>query len=106
MIAGANTEDGVVFRPAEAITKAEAAVMLQNILELPTRDAEPVFAATEDDMIPVWAAEAYHALQDAGIELSSTGQDDVLTRRDAACTLYYTQSLLEQGSASQLFWLE
>lgn len=106
MISGVNTEDGVIFRPAEAMTKAEAAVMVQNILELPTRDTSPVFASAEDETVPVWAAEAYHALLDAGIELSFTEQDDVLTRKDAASALYCIQSVLDQRAAAELYWLE
>ena len=106
MISGANTEDGVVFRPADAMTKAEAAVMLQNILDLPVRDTAPVFASADEETVPVWAAEAYHALQDAGIELSFTDQDDMLTRKDAASALYRVKSLLEQEPISKLYWLE
>ena len=80
--------------------------MLQNILDLPVRDTAPVFASADEETVPVWAAEAYHALQDAGIELSFTDQDDMLTRKDAASALYRVKSLLEQEPISKLYWLE
>ncbi|MBQ9967146.1 MAG: S-layer homology domain-containing protein [Oscillospiraceae bacterium] len=106
MISGASTDDGVVFRPADAMTKAEAAVMLQNILELPTRDTTPVFASTEDETVPVWASEAYHALLDAGIELTFADQEDTLTRKDAATALYGIQGILDNKAVAELYWLE
>ena len=71
---------GDAFGPEEPITAAEAAVMLQNALDL-TGEAEPVFA--EDT--PEWAREAVSVLGSHGIELDG---EEVLTRGEAAELMY------------------
>jgi len=86
MISGTLREDGVVFRPMDTLTEAEAVVMLQNILQLPAPDAEAVFAQ-EDKTIPVWAQSAVSALNQADIHVRSTREDQILSRRDAAQVL-------------------
>lgn len=106
IISGINSDDGIIFQPAEAMTKAESVVMLQNILKLPNNETSPVFAADEKDTIPVWAADAFYALTSAGLDVSLTSEDDILTRRDAANILYDTHILLEKDAASSLYWLE
>lgn len=70
------------FSPGKPITGAEAAVMLQNALDL-RYDTQTVLA--EDSDIPEWAAAALMALGSHGITLGCT---DPLTRADAAQTLY------------------
>ncbi len=59
-----------VFCPQENITRAEAAVMINNILgaEVPLR----VSLFTDNDSIPVWAQSSLYALSDLGI-LRGTG---------------------------------
>lgn len=54
MISGTPTEEGLVFRPEENLSRAEAAVMLQKLLRLPG-DAV-VFAPDEASAIPAWGA--------------------------------------------------
>lgn len=106
MITGASSENGIVFRPSASMTKAETAVMLQNILQLPTVESTTVFAADEKAAIPVWAVDAAAALSQAGLELQMDGEADPLTRRDAARILYGVGNLLENEAAKTFFWVQ
>lgn len=76
--------EGDVFGAEEPITGAEAAVMLQNALDL-TADT----TAEADGSVPVWASDAIHVLAEHGMELSQ----EPLTRGDAAMVLYQAYSL-------------
>lgn len=102
MIEGVRSERGVLFRPTAAITKAEAAVLLQNALRLPTSPQTEVFSA---DVIPVWAEQSMRALSCAGIELTPTFSAENLTRRDAAKLLRQVAEYLEANKDAQLPWL-
>lgn len=106
MITGAASENGVVFRPSASMTKAETAVMLQNILQLPAVESAAVFAPDEKAAIPVWAADAAAALSQAGLELQMDGEADPLTRRDAAQILYSVNALLERNDSKPFFWAQ
>ena len=75
---------GDVFGPEQPITGAEAAVMLQNALDLTAE------TAANDEAVPVWAADALNALQEHGIDLNA---DTVLTRGDAAQVIYQISKL-------------
>ena len=75
---------GDVFGAEEPITGAEAAVMLQNALDLTAE------TAATDEAVPVWAADALHALRSHGIELNA---DAPLTRGDAAVVIYQVAQL-------------
>ena len=85
IVHGIATEEGLVFQPNEAITGAQAAVMLQNIWKLPAVTA----AAGADDTD--WTAGAVQALSEAGITLKDSGE--TLTRLDAAKLLYQMSKL-------------
>ena len=64
-------ENGIrTFAPDDTITRAEAAVMINNILgaEVPLR----VSLFTDNDTVPAWAQSALYALNDLGI-LKGTG---------------------------------
>ena len=100
IIQGTSTEDGLVFRPDENMTLAEAAVMLQKMLRLPS--AQAVFAQDEEDLIPAWARSAVTALSGAGFPLSGDLDGD-LTMREAAHLLY---AALPAAEAAQLYWSE
>ena len=81
--------DGEVFAADQTITGAEAAVMLQNALDLTMpADAE----AAED--LPVWAADAITVLGANGIDLSA---EEELTRGQAAQVLYQTARLAQDA---------
>ena len=70
---------GDVFGAEEPITGAEAAVMLQNALDLTAG------TVSEDEAVPVWAREAVSALESHGIELDAQRE---LTRGEAAQIMY------------------
>ena len=95
MISGVTSESGMVFRPTAALTKAEAAVMLQNALGLPQPEDAPVFA--DADAAPAWAQSSFEALSCAGIDLSPTLSAEAMTRRDAAMLLYQVSTLVDTG---------
>ncbi len=81
---------GLYFQPDQAITRAEAAMVLSRLLSLPLADAVPA-AVTDSAAIPVWARSAVYALYDAGL-LPLVGADQgaataPLTRADAALLL-------------------
>ena len=80
LIRGEVTEEGLCFRPDDAITPTEAAVLLQALLRLPV----PAAATASD--IPAWASGAVSALQEAGISLESSSP--TLTRLQAARLFY------------------
>ena len=78
------------FGAEEGISGAEAAVMLQNALDLTARSdaAQPVSAGEE--AAPEWAASALQILGDYGIELDA---ETTLTRADAAQVMYQVSQL-------------
>lgn len=95
VISGVTSDDGLVFRPTAALTTAEAAVMLQNMLNLPS--AEQAAGFPTDSAVPVWAEDAVSALSDAGIPLNTANCMQDVTRRDAA-NMLYAVSRLESAS--------
>ena len=101
MISGTPTEEGLVFRPEEELSRAEAAVMLQKLLRLPGDAA--VFAPDDDSAVPTWAQSAVSALSTAVIPLSSAYYEGPLTRREAANMLF---AAAPAAKAAGLYWTE
>ena len=84
-IKGINTADGLCFEANRSITRAEAAVMLGNILDVATPTILPTFSDSAD--IPVWAAPSVYSLNSIGVMNASGGSigaTATLTRGDAA----------------------
>lgn len=79
------------FGPEEAITGAEASVLLQNALDL---TAAPEAMAQSDVSAPDWAQSSLTALSDSGIFLDP---QTILTRADAAQVLYQAALLTRQA---------
>ena len=102
MVSGVTSPDGMVFRPSSNLTRAEAAVMLQNILDLPQSQEAAVFS--EDCAVPVWAQASVSALENAGISIPVTTSAENLTRREAAELLYECWTLCQnrETAASRL----
>ena len=102
MVSGVTSPDGMVFRPSSNLTRAEAAVMLQNILDLPQSQEAAVFS--EDCAVPVWAQVSVSALESAGISIPVTTSAENLTRREAAELLYECWTLCQnrETAASRL----
>ena len=84
VVRGEVSDVGLIFRPNDPITCREAAVILQNLLEL------PVPAAVTDSSLPTWAAGAVSALSQVGISLE--GQQ-TMTREQVVCLLYQVSKL-------------
>ena len=100
-VSGAAAENGVIFRPADALTHAEAAVMVQGLLSLPEAESQTVFSEETDSAVPVWARSAVSALETAGITLSMSDPDAPLTRLEAASTLRQAY-LLRQSETEKI----
>ncbi len=89
------TENGS-FLADEAITGAEAAVMLQNALDLSISQQTMVSASEEaavteaQEEIPAWASVSLTAMSENGIDLNATAP---LTRADAAQVMYRVSQL-------------
>lgn len=77
--------EGNVFGAEEPITGAEAAVMLQNALDLAVSET-----AAQEGSVPAWAADALLTLASHGIRLEA---EKVLTRGDAAEVIYQVAQL-------------
>ncbi|MHB1151656.1 MAG: S-layer homology domain-containing protein [Eubacteriales bacterium] len=89
-IQGVRTTGGYLFNPNESITRAEAAVFLNNIIGLPVPAVKTVFA--DNNTIPAWAADAIYALNETGI-INGMGEGylspySTLTRAQTAQILY------------------
>ena len=82
--------DGDTFGADQPITGAEAAVMLQNALDL----SAPESAPAESDALPTWAATALSTLSGYGLELEA---ESTLTRGDAAQIMYRISQLKAQA---------
>lgn len=82
IVRGEVDETGLRFRPNDAITGQEAAVILQNLWQL------PISAAQVDRNAPAWCAAALQALSEAGLRVEPTNS---LSRSAAACLLYDIQ---------------
>lgn len=78
IVRGEVSETGLHFRPNDAITGQEAAVMLQNLWQL------PISAAQVNTEAPAWCAAAMQALSEAGLRVTG----ETLTRSAAVSLLY------------------
>ena len=89
---GGKTVDGkLCFRPDEAITRAEAAVILSNIIGYAVEDT--VTAFSDADTLPAWSGEALTSLRALGILSCPDGNahaSATMTRADTAAWLYKT----------------
>ena len=89
-------QDGkVYFRPDESITRAEAAVVLSNIIGYTVEDTVTAFA--DADTLPTWSGEALTSLRALGILQCPDGNaraGDTMTRGDTAEWLCRTVKLM------------
>ena len=93
---GAVTDQREEFRPNDAITGAEAAVMLQNVLLLPVPASK-----TEEVAAPAWAQDSVQAMTAGGVCLPDA--DASVTRLDAAVMLYRVSKLAETAPGLEVF---
>lgn len=104
MISGTSEENGMEFRPTVHVTQAEAAVMLQNILQLPGASAQAVSNFEHECTVPAWAEKAVAALSSAGIEVDNAHSEAALTRREAANILYRVHQLIAADAIPTFYW--
>lgn len=105
MISGVSSENGMIFRPSAALTGAEAAVMLQNMLQLPESDSKAVFASGEEETtVPVWAQSAVSTLAGAGVSVPASTSAEAITRLDAARLLYDVYQLTQREDIATFYW--
>ncbi len=86
LVRGEASEGGLRFRPKDSVSAQEAAVLLQNLLEL------PVTVGARETVLPVWSATAVQALSEAGIAVDA--QSSTVTRIEAAELFYRVSKLL------------
>ena len=87
-------QDGDVFDAYAPMDGAQAAVMLQNVLDLPT-----AVGATDSDA-PQWAAAAMATMAENGIVLGLNH----MTRAQAAMTLYQVSRMAPSAPGSAIFF--
>ena len=89
-----NWQDGAAFGADQPISGAQAAVLLQNALELPTA------AISREDGYPEWAESAMATMAENGIDL----QEVPMTRAQAAQALYRASKLAPTAPGTAVFF--
>ena len=84
------------FQMEEAITGAEAAVALQNALDLPVGYEE----VTHTEEVPAWAAASLAVMAANGMELEA---DTAMTRAEAAQILYEVSRMAVAAPGTMVF---
>ena len=101
VVSGAATEAGVFFRPSDALTHAEAAVMVQGLMKLPQPDTQAVFSQETEQTVPAWAQDAVAALTAAGFTVELAAAESPMTRLEAAQLLYQVCAFRQAESEKQ-----
>ena len=90
IVRGTQGENGLLFRPDDPVTGAEAAWMLARTLGLDSDRAVSTLDLPEES-VPAWAADAVSALRAADVPASGTQAP--LTRAETAELLYRASKL-------------
>lgn len=85
------------------ITGAEAAVILQNALDLTVSSGILEEAQPQQEEIPSWAAASLTVMQEHGVELSA---NDALTREKAAQVFYQVSKLALEAPGMSIFRMQ
>ena len=94
-IGGKAVDGKLYFRPDEQISRAEAAVVLSNIIGYAVEDTVTAFA--DEQSLPVWSEAAFTSLRALGVLQCPDGNahaEAVMTRGDTAEWLYRTVKLM------------
>jgi len=94
-VAGRTVDGKLCFRPGDSITRAEAAVILSNIIGYAVEDTVTTFA--DADSLPSWSEEALTSLRALGILTAPDGNahpSATMTRADAAGWLHRSMRLM------------
>lgn len=105
VIKGYQTESGsLVFSAGAPVTYAEAAVILNNLLDI--TDVPEEIASVNADLVPSWAYQATANLASCDIVPSDTSviSSGSLTRADVAEMLSAAMDLIEERNGSLLSW--
>lgn len=101
VISGVEENGKLYFRPGEILTRAQAAVMLEALIEPDEGHTLSVFA--DHSTIPVWAADAMYALNAAGILTSdpsgTISPETAVNRAQAAQVLKAAMEYVEMQKA-------
>ena len=89
-----NWQEGDVFGAEKPMTGAQAAVLMQNALQLPTA------AVSTEDAYPEWAASAMATMAENGIVL----QEMAMTRAQAAMALYRAAKMAATAPGTAVFY--
>lgn len=100
MTAGLPTTETGIFGANEAITGAEAAVMLQNAMDLAVSVSAEVAGEGKEDAEPHWATAAVNAMNQNGIDLHL---NDTLTRGEVAVLLYQISKMVSSAPGLQMY---
>ena len=104
LTAGLPATETTKFFTDEAITGAEAAVMLQNALDLAiTQEALATYSELEQQDVPTWAAPALTVLSSNGVHMDA---NNALTREDAAQVLYQISQLAINAPGTAVFKMQ
>ena len=105
-VQGSGLEGARCLRAGDYITRAEAAVILNNALSLP--DAAVSYYYADEELIPAWAKQAMMNMDDHDIMSAhsdaSMSPDTALTRAEAAKILYRAMNYLEPKEVETGFW--
>ena len=99
LLEGWPAEESGSFDMASPITELEAAVLLQNALDLTLEET----AAQSGEEVPVWAAASVAAMNQYGVAL---GSEAALTRGQAAKTLYQISQLAVTAPGMTVFRMQ
>ena len=94
-IGGKSVDGKLYFRPDEQIARAEAAVVLSNIIGYAVEDTVTAFA--DEQSMPVWSEQAFTSLRALGVLQCPDGNahaEKIMTRGDTAEWLYRTVKLM------------
>jgi len=97
-VAGKQVDGKLCFVPNESISRAEAAVILSNIIGYAKQTTVTAFADAES--MPAWSAKALNSLKSFGILAPGDGNADatgVMTRGDTAVWLDRTMRVISQS---------
>lgn len=107
IVQGERAGEGVAFRGEDAITRSEAAVMLDRALAVSDVDLAVWYADRE--AVPSWAAQAVGNLESVNVlsagSFGSAALEEPVTRMEAARMLSAAATLLEGREEGILSWL-
>lgn len=98
-INGKTLDGKLCFRPDESITRAEAAVILSNVIGYAVEDTVTAFA--DEEALPVWSGEALTSLRALGVLQCPDGNahaGKVMSRGETAAWLSRTARLMGMGN--------